>query len=44
MQESGVPFGAQRAEDWEKVAQWMKEQGMLKDSVQPADAFVAIVK
>ncbi len=40
MEEEGIPFGAQRAEDWEEVAAWLTGQGMLKESLNPADAFV----
>lgn len=44
MEESGVAFGAQKGEDWEKVGRWMVEQGVLKADVKPADAFVPVVK
>lgn len=44
MEDPGVAFGAQKAEDWEKVAEWMVEQGVLSPAVKPADAFVPLVK
>jgi putative hydroxymethylpyrimidine transport system substrate-binding protein len=44
MEEPGVAFGAQKAEDWEKVAAWMVSEGILKDSVKAADAFLPVVK
>jgi putative hydroxymethylpyrimidine transport system substrate-binding protein len=44
MEEPGVKFGAQKAEDWEKVAAWMKGQGVLKASLNPAEAFVPVVQ
>lgn len=44
MEDSGVAFGVQKAEDWERVAAWMVAQGVLKASVKPADAFVTIIK
>ncbi|HWI62762.1 MAG TPA: ABC transporter substrate-binding protein, partial [Symbiobacteriaceae bacterium] len=40
MEEPGVKFGAQKAEDWEKVAAWMVGQGVLKADVTPQDAFL----
>ncbi|MFZ5824614.1 MAG: ABC transporter substrate-binding protein [Bacillota bacterium] len=44
MDEAGVTFGAQRAEDWEKVARWMVDEGVLKPAVKAADGFVPVVK
>jgi putative hydroxymethylpyrimidine transport system substrate-binding protein len=44
MEESGVAFGAQKPEDWQKVADWMVAQGALKADVKPADAFVNLIK
>ncbi|MFZ5815920.1 MAG: ABC transporter substrate-binding protein [Bacillota bacterium] len=44
MEEPGVAFGAQRAEDWERVARWMRAEGVLKAAVDAADAFVPLVK
>lgn len=44
MEEPGLKFGAQKGEDWEKVAAWMVSQGVLKSSVKPGDAFVQVVK
>lgn len=40
MDEPGVAFGAQKAEDWEKVAAWMVAQGVLKADVKANDAFI----
>ena len=34
-----IPFGQQTDERWQSYADWMKESGMLDDSVDPADAF-----
>ncbi|MGC4191336.1 MAG: ABC transporter substrate-binding protein [Thermomicrobiales bacterium] len=34
-----VPFGTQTAERWQAYAGWLKEQGLLKDDVDPATAF-----
>lgn len=44
MEEAGVPFGAQRAEDWTRVAGWMKAEGVLKADVKAEDAFFSIVE
>lgn len=44
MDEAGVKFGAQKGEDWEKVAAWMVAQGVLKSDVKPASAFINAVK
>jgi len=35
----GQPFGSQTQERWESLAQWMKEVGLLKDSVDASEAF-----
>lgn len=44
MEEEGTPFGAQSADDWTKVGAWLKEHGAVKADVNPADAFVSIIK
>jgi putative hydroxymethylpyrimidine transport system substrate-binding protein len=37
--EGSVPFGQQTAERWESYASWLKDNGMLDESVDPAEAF-----
>lgn len=45
MDENGkVKFGSQSSEDWQKVADWMSGQGLLKGSVKPDEAFKDIEK
>lgn len=44
MEDAGVPFGFQKPEDWQKVADWMVKGGYIKDNVKPADAFINVVK
>jgi len=44
MEDPGVKFGAQRSEDWAKVAAWMTAQGDLLGSVKPEDAFITVGK
>ncbi|MGC4107288.1 MAG: ABC transporter substrate-binding protein [Thermomicrobiales bacterium] len=34
-----VPFGTQTEDRWQAYAAWLKEQGLLKDDVDPASAF-----
>ena len=35
----GQPFGSQSQERWEGLTQWMKEAGLLKESVDGSEAF-----
>jgi putative hydroxymethylpyrimidine transport system substrate-binding protein len=44
MESSSAKFGSQSLEDWTKLADWMKAQGLLKADVKPAEAFVNLVK
>jgi len=44
MEDAGLPFGAQKAEDWKQVADWMVANGALKAGVNPEQAFVDITK
>jgi putative hydroxymethylpyrimidine transport system substrate-binding protein len=44
MEEPGVAFGAQSAQDWNKVAAWMAAHGALDLAVKPGEAFVDITK
>ena len=40
-QEDNTPFGSQRLERWESLAQWMKDSGLLGDDVDAGGAFTA---
>lgn len=44
MQDTSVPFGFQKPEDWQKVTDWMTQQKALKDGVKASDAFINITK
>lgn len=44
MEEEGKSFGAQSADDWAKVGAWLQAHGAVKAGVNPADAFVSIIK
>jgi ABC-type nitrate/sulfonate/bicarbonate transport system substrate-binding protein len=37
--DGGVAFGTQTAENWDRYAGWLQENGLLAEDVDPADAF-----
>lgn len=44
MEGNGAKFGSQSAADWQKLADWMKAQGIIKADVKPDEAFRNLVK
>lgn len=43
MENEGVPFGYQDEEKWMDVANWLYETGVIKEKIDPNEAFVNIV-
>lgn len=43
MEDSSVPFGFQEEEKWKDVANWLYETGVIKEKVNPNEAFENIV-
>lgn len=42
MNEQGQPFGAQSADQWTKVVEWLKKNKQVKPDVKPEDCFTAL--
>ncbi|MFE8694853.1 ABC transporter substrate-binding protein [Cytobacillus sp. FJAT-53684] len=43
MEEANIPFGYQKEEAWNEVANWLYESNVMKEKVNPKDAFVNII-
>ena len=43
MEDASVPFGYQEEEKWKEVADWLYETGVIKEKINPNDAFENIV-
>lgn len=43
MEDEGVPFGYQDEEKWKDVVEWLYKTGVIKDKINPNDAFENIV-
>ena len=43
MEDEGVPFGYQEEEKWKNVADWLYETGVIKEKIDPNEAFENIV-
>ncbi|MBP2239813.1 putative hydroxymethylpyrimidine transport system substrate-binding protein [Cytobacillus eiseniae] len=43
MKESNIPFGYQEEDVWNEVATWLYESKVLKEKINPKDAFINII-